>query len=79
MPLWELGALPAVSVCVRFVASIPQISQADWAGVDCRATWSVLVVLVGSVRQRSRRQLRASHHRRIADARLSLFDFGRRP
>ena len=41
--LW-LGALLAVYLCAPFVASIPQIGQADWAGVDWRTTWSAVAV-----------------------------------
>ena len=45
-PLWWLGALLAVYLCAPFVASIPQIGQADWAGVDWHATWSAVGVSV---------------------------------
>ncbi|WP_051481268.1 ABC transporter ATP-binding protein/permease [Paraburkholderia nodosa] len=47
-PLWWLGALLAVYLCAPFVASIPQIGQADWAGVDWHATWSAVGVSVAS-------------------------------
>ena len=43
-PLLWLGALLAVYLCAPFAASIPQIGQADWAGVDWRATWSAVAV-----------------------------------
>jgi ABC-type sulfate/molybdate transport systems ATPase subunit/ABC-type sulfate transport system permease component len=43
-PLLWLGALLAVYLCAPFVASIPQIGQADWAGVDWRTTWSAVAV-----------------------------------
>ncbi|WP_296659711.1 ATP-binding cassette domain-containing protein [Paraburkholderia sp.] len=47
-PLLWLGALLAVYLCAPFLASIPQIGQADWAGVDWRATWSAVAVSVTS-------------------------------
>ena len=60
-PLFALAILLAVYLCAPFVASVPQIGHADWAGVDWRATWSAvgvsaasasvaaLVILVGGV------------------------------
>ena len=60
-PLWWLGALLAVYLCAPFLASIPQIDQADWAGVDwgtmgsavgvsvASASVAALVILVGGV------------------------------
>ncbi len=60
-PLRWLGVLLALYLCAPFIASIPQIGHADWAGVDWRATWSAvgvsaasasvaaLVILVGGV------------------------------
>ncbi|MDR3099120.1 MAG: ATP-binding cassette domain-containing protein [Paraburkholderia sp.] len=60
-PLWWLGALLAVYLCAPFLASIPQIGQADWAGVDwhtmgsavgvsvASASVAALVILVGGV------------------------------
>ncbi|WP_322048605.1 ATP-binding cassette domain-containing protein [Paraburkholderia sp. J67] len=47
-PLWWLGALLAVYLCAPFLASIPQIGQADWANVDWHATWSAVGVSAGS-------------------------------
>ncbi|PVX79013.1 ATP-binding cassette domain-containing protein [Paraburkholderia unamae] len=47
-PLWWLGALLAVYLCAPFLASIPQIGQADWSGVDWHATWSAVGVSVAS-------------------------------
>ncbi|WP_133650979.1 ATP-binding cassette domain-containing protein [Paraburkholderia flava] len=60
-PLRWLAVLLAVYLCAPFLASIPQIGHADWAGVDWRATWSAvgvsaasasvsaLIILVGGV------------------------------
>lgn len=60
-PLFALAILLAVYLCAPFVASVPQIGHADWAGVDWGATWSAvgvsaasasvaaLVILVGGV------------------------------
>ncbi|MGH8782939.1 ABC transporter ATP-binding protein/permease [Paraburkholderia sp.] len=60
-PLRWLAALLAVYLCAPFLASIPQIGHADWAGVDWRSTWSAvgvsaasasvaaLIILVGGV------------------------------
>lgn len=60
-PLFALAILLAVYLCAPFVASVPQVGHADWAGVDWRATWSAvgvsaasasvaaLVILVGGV------------------------------
>ncbi|WP_137909986.1 MULTISPECIES: ATP-binding cassette domain-containing protein [unclassified Burkholderia] len=47
-PLLALAILLAVYLCAPFVASIPQIGQADWAGVDWRTTWSAVAVSAGS-------------------------------
>ncbi|QGZ63805.1 ABC transporter ATP-binding protein/permease [Paraburkholderia acidisoli] len=47
-PLWWLGALLAVYLCAPFLASIPQIGQADWAGVDWSQTWSAVAVSAAS-------------------------------
>ncbi len=47
-PLWWLGALLAVYLCAPFLASIPEIGQADWANVDWHATWSAVGVSAGS-------------------------------
>ncbi|WP_176079705.1 ABC transporter ATP-binding protein/permease [Paraburkholderia tropica] len=47
-PLWWLGALLAVYLCAPFLASIPQIGQADWAGVDWHQTWSAVAVSAAS-------------------------------
>ncbi|WP_179405178.1 ATP-binding cassette domain-containing protein [Burkholderia guangdongensis] len=47
-PLVALAALLAVYLCAPFVASIPQIGQADWSSVDWRATWSAVAVSAGS-------------------------------
>ncbi|CAB3806946.1 Vitamin B12 import ATP-binding protein BtuD [Paraburkholderia caffeinitolerans] len=47
-PLWWLGALLAVYLCAPFFASIPQIGQADWAGVDWRTMGSAVGVSVAS-------------------------------
>lgn len=60
-PLFALAILLAVYLCAPFVASVPQIGHADWAGVDWQATWSAvgvsaasasvaaLIILVGGV------------------------------
>ncbi|GAB2916717.1 hypothetical protein GCM10027093_64040 [Paraburkholderia jirisanensis] len=45
--LW-LGTLLAVYLCAPFIASIPQIGHADWAGVDWPTMWSAVGVSVGS-------------------------------
>lgn len=47
-PLLWLGALLAVYLCAPFVASIPQIGAADWAGVDWSTTWSAVGVSAAS-------------------------------
>ncbi|HVE11625.1 MAG TPA: ABC transporter permease subunit, partial [Paraburkholderia sp.] len=47
-PLLWLGTLLAVYLCAPFIASIPQIGQADWASVDWPTTWSAVGVSVGS-------------------------------
>ncbi|MFX1674465.1 ATP-binding cassette domain-containing protein [Paraburkholderia sp. A2WS-5] len=47
-PLWWLGALLAVYLCAPFFASIPQIGQADWKGVDWRTMGSAVGVSVAS-------------------------------
>lgn len=47
-PLWWLGALLALYLCAPFLASIPQIGQADWAGVDWHQTWSAVGVSAAS-------------------------------
>ncbi|MEM5369218.1 ATP-binding cassette domain-containing protein [Paraburkholderia azotifigens] len=47
-PLLWLACLLAVYLCAPFVASIPQIDHADWAGVDWRGTWSAVGVSAGS-------------------------------
>jgi len=46
-PLLWLACLLAVYLCAPFVASIPQIGHADWAGVDW-CTWSAVAVSAGS-------------------------------
>ena len=43
-PLLWLGALLAVYLCAPFIASIPQIRQADWTNVDWHATWSAVAI-----------------------------------
>ena len=60
-PLLWLAVLLAVYLCAPFIASVPQIGRADWAGVDWGATWSAvgvsaasasvatLIILVGGV------------------------------
>ncbi len=40
--------LLAAYLCAPFIASIPQIGHADWAGVDWRTTWSAVGVSAGS-------------------------------
>ncbi|WP_186259745.1 ATP-binding cassette domain-containing protein [Burkholderia gladioli] len=47
-PLRLLSLLLAVYLCAPFLAAIPQIGQADWAGVDWGATWSAVGVSAGS-------------------------------
>ncbi|MFT4065968.1 ATP-binding cassette domain-containing protein [Paraburkholderia sp.] len=47
-PLTALALLLAVYLCAPFVASIPQIGRADWAGVDWHAAWSAVGVSVAS-------------------------------
>ena len=47
-PLLWLACLLAVYLCAPFLASIPQIGHADWAGVDWRGTWSAVAVSAGS-------------------------------
>ncbi|PXW15449.1 ABC transporter ATP-binding protein/permease [Paraburkholderia caballeronis] len=47
-PLLWLAALLAVYLCAPFIASIPEIGRADWAGVDWRATGSAVGVSVAS-------------------------------
>ena len=47
-PLLWLAVLLAAYLCAPFLASIPQISHADWAGVDWHATWSAVGVSIGS-------------------------------
>jgi molybdate transport system permease protein len=47
-PLLWLACLLALYLCAPFVASIPQIGQADWTHVDWRATWSAVAVSAGS-------------------------------
>ncbi|QBR00265.1 ATP-binding cassette domain-containing protein [Paraburkholderia pallida] len=47
-PLWWLGALLAVYLCAPFLASIPQIEQADWTGVDWHTMGSAVGVSVAS-------------------------------
>jgi molybdate transport system permease protein len=47
-PVVALAVLLAIYLCAPFVASIPQIGQADWSGVDWRATWSAVAVSAGS-------------------------------
>ncbi|MDE1182306.1 ATP-binding cassette domain-containing protein [Paraburkholderia sp.] len=47
-PLLWLAALLAVYLCAPFIASVPQIGHADWAGVDWRATWSAVGVSAAS-------------------------------
>jgi ABC-type sulfate/molybdate transport systems ATPase subunit/ABC-type sulfate transport system permease component len=47
-PLPWLAALLAVYLCAPFIASVPRISDADWAGVDWATTWSAVAVSAGS-------------------------------
>ena len=47
-PLLWLAVLLAVYLCAPFIASVPQIGRADWAGVDWRATWSAVGVSAAS-------------------------------
>jgi molybdate transport system permease protein len=47
-PLAWLAALLALYLCAPFLAGIPQIGQADWAGVDWSQTWSAVGVSVAS-------------------------------
>jgi ABC-type sulfate/molybdate transport systems ATPase subunit/ABC-type sulfate transport system permease component len=47
-PLLWLAALLAVYLCAPFVASVPQLGAADWAGVDWHATWSAVAVSAAS-------------------------------
>lgn len=47
-PLLWLAGLLAVYLCAPFVASVPQLGAADWAGVDWRATWSAVGVSAAS-------------------------------
>jgi molybdate transport system permease protein len=47
-PLLWLACLLAVYLCAPFIASVPQIGHADWAGVDWRGTWSAVAVSAGS-------------------------------
>ncbi|HTI19096.1 MAG TPA: ATP-binding cassette domain-containing protein [Trinickia sp.] len=60
-PLVALSMLLAIYLCAPFVASLPQIGQADWADVDwhamgaavgtsvASATVAVLIILIGGV------------------------------
>ena len=47
-PLPWLATLLAVYLCAPFIASIPRLGDADWAGVDWRTTWSAVAVSAGS-------------------------------
>ncbi len=47
-PLLWLAMLLAAYLCAPFIASVPQIGHADWAGVDWRATWSAVAVSAAS-------------------------------
>jgi ABC-type sulfate/molybdate transport systems ATPase subunit/ABC-type sulfate transport system permease component len=47
-PLLWLAALLSAYLCAPFIASVPQIGQADWAGVDWRTTWSAVGVSAAS-------------------------------
>lgn len=47
-PLFWLATLLAVYLCAPFVASVPQLSAADWASVDWHATWSAVAVSAAS-------------------------------
>ncbi|WP_109481030.1 ATP-binding cassette domain-containing protein [Paraburkholderia sp. C35] len=47
-PLLWLACLLALYLCAPFIASIPQIDHADWAGVDWSGTWSAVAVSAGS-------------------------------
>jgi molybdate transport system permease protein len=47
-PLLWLGTLLAVYLCAPFIASIPQIGHADWAGVDWPTMGAAVGVSVGS-------------------------------
>jgi molybdate transport system permease protein len=47
-PLGWLAALLTVYLCAPFIASIPQISAADWHGVDWKTTLSAVAVSAGS-------------------------------
>jgi molybdate transport system permease protein len=60
-PLLWLGGLLAIYLCAPFIASLPQIGHADWAGVDwdtmgsavgvsvASASVAALIILVGGV------------------------------
>lgn len=47
-PLAWLAALLALYLCAPFLASIAQIGQADWAGVDWSQAWSAVGVSAAS-------------------------------
>jgi molybdate transport system permease protein len=47
-PLPWLATLLAVYLCAPFIASIPRLGDADWAGVDWATTWSAVAVSAGS-------------------------------
>jgi ABC-type sulfate/molybdate transport systems ATPase subunit/ABC-type sulfate transport system permease component len=47
-PLIALAALLALYLCAPFIASLPQIGQADWAHVDWHSTWSAVLTSVAS-------------------------------
>jgi molybdate transport system permease protein len=47
-PLLWLATLLAVYLCAPFIASVPRIGDADWAGVDWATTWSAVAVSAGS-------------------------------
>ncbi len=47
-PLRLLALLLAAYLCAPFLASLPQIGEADWAGVDWGATWSAVGISAGS-------------------------------
>lgn len=47
-PLRLLALLLAAYLCAPFIASLPQIGQADWANVDWAQTWSAVGISAGS-------------------------------
>ncbi|MBI0330230.1 ABC transporter ATP-binding protein/permease [Burkholderia plantarii] len=47
-PLRLLALLLAAYLCAPFIASLPQIGQADWASVDWAQTWAAVGISAGS-------------------------------